>query len=127
MALCSDTEWPYICPCACQQPHAKESDPGSSTSLASTAAVQIEANQELNGVTSEGANMLPTRIIEDAFQHQYNKTLNFTDVKAGMQKVDRWYADRGIFGQVGISPDTFCKIAISLKSLFFGIKSLAVA
>lgn len=68
--------------------------------IGSIAGDQVEANQDLNGVTAEGANILPTRVIEDAFQHQYNKTLNFTDLKAGMQKVDRWYADRGIFGQV---------------------------
>lgn len=64
-------------------------------------ALQVEANKELNGVTAEGANVLPAQVIEDAFRHQYNKTLNFTDLKAGMQKVDSWYADRGIFGQVG--------------------------
>ncbi|KAL3145356.1 hypothetical protein ABBQ38_001612 [Trebouxia sp. C0009 RCD-2024] len=62
--------------------------------------IQVEANKELNGVTAEGANVLPAQVIEDAFRHQYNKTLNFTDLKAGMQKVDSWYADRGIFGQV---------------------------
>lgn len=62
--------------------------------------LQVEANKPLNGVTAEGANVLPSRVIEDAFQHQYNKTLNYTDLKAGLQKVDSWYRDRGIFGQV---------------------------
>lgn len=68
-------------------------------------ALQVEANKELNGVTAEGANVLPAKVIEDAFRHQYNKTLNFTDFQAGMQKVDSWYADRGIFGKVsGLFP-----------------------
>ena len=70
-------------------------------------ALQVEANKELNGVTAEGANVLPAKVIEDAFRSQYNKTLNFTDLKAGMQKVDSWYADRGIFGQVSA---TICRI-----------------
>ena len=70
------------------------------TATTRAAVAQVEANQELNGVTAEGANVLPARVIEDAFQHQYNKTLNFIDLKAGLQKVDSWYTDRGIFGQV---------------------------
>ena len=67
---------------------------------------QVEANKPLNGVTAEGANVLPSRVIEDAFQHQYNKTLNYTDLKAGLQKVDSWYRDRGIFGQVRALPNS---------------------
>ena len=62
--------------------------------------MQVEANNQLKGVTAEGANVLPARVIEDAFQNQYDKTLNYTDFKGAIQKLDKWYADRGIFGQV---------------------------
>ncbi len=51
-------------------------------------------------MTAEGANVLPARVLEDAFQNQYDKTLNYTDFKGAIQKLDKWYADRGIFGQV---------------------------
>lgn len=61
---------------------------------------QVEANKELKGVTSQGANVLPAQVIEDAFQNQYDKTLNYSDFKVAIQKLDSWYADRGIFGQV---------------------------
>ncbi len=54
-------------------------------------------------MTAEGANVLPARVIEDAFQNQYDKTLNYTDFKGAIQKLDKWYADRGIFGQVCFS------------------------
>ena len=63
-------------------------------------ATQVEANNQLKGVTAEGANVLPARVIEDAFQNQYDKTLNYSDFKGAIQKLDSWYADRGIFGQV---------------------------
>ncbi|KAA6428034.1 MAG: Outer envelope of 80 kDa isoform 2, partial [Trebouxia sp. A1-2] len=62
--------------------------------------IEVEANNQLKGVTAEGANVLPARVIEDAFQNQYDKTLNYTDFKGAIQKLDKWYADRGIFGQV---------------------------
>ncbi len=52
-------------------------------------------------MTAEGANVLPARVIEDAFQNQYDQTLNYSDFKVAIQKLDSWYADRGIFGQVG--------------------------
>ena len=44
--------------------------------------------------------MLPTRVIEEAFKHQYDKTLNAGEFKRAIDKLDGWYADRGIFGQV---------------------------
>ncbi|DBB13937.1 TPA: hypothetical protein ACH3X3_000916 [Trebouxia sp. C0006] len=62
--------------------------------------IEVEANNQLKAVTAEGANVLPARVIEDAFQNQYDKTLNYTNFKGAIQKLDKWYADRGIFGQV---------------------------
>ena len=87
------------------------------TSLIST---QVEANNQLKAVTAEGANVLPARVIEDAFQNQYNKTLNYTDFKGAIQKLDKWYADRGIFGQVCFSTLPHLELfSISKRSVVF--------
>ena len=64
---------------------------------------QVEANNQLKGVVAEGADVLPAQVIEDAFQNQYDKTLNYSDFKQAIQKLDGWYKDRGIFGQVASS------------------------
>ena len=61
---------------------------------------QVEAHPQLRAVTAKGAKTLPKHVIEDAFKHQYDRTLNVGDFTASLAKLDGWYADRGIFGQV---------------------------
>ena len=46
-----------------------------------------------------GANTLPQAVVEDAFRDQYGRTLNFRAFKDSLGKVNRWYEERGIFGQ----------------------------
>ena len=71
-------------------------------------------------MTAEGANVLPARVIEDAFQNQYDKTLNYTNFKGAIQKLDKWYADRGIFGQVCFSTLPHLELfSISKRSVVF--------
>ncbi len=76
-------------------------------------------------MTAEGANVLPARVIEDAFQNQYDKTLNYTDFKGAIQKLDKWYADRGIFGQVCFSTCLTWRVihwqTAASRKLIFGI------
>ena len=60
----------------------------------------MEAHPQLKGVSAAGASVLPTRVIEEAFRHQYDKTLNAGEFQSAIAKLDSWYADRGIFGQV---------------------------
>ena len=60
---------------------------------------QVRANPELRGVVATGANTLPQAVVEDAFRDQYGRTLNFRAFKDSLGKVNRWYEERGIFGQ----------------------------
>lgn len=62
--------------------------------------LQVAANPELSGVIATGANLLPQIVIQDAFKDQYGKTLNFGSMHSAIGKLNTWYEDRGIFGQV---------------------------
>lgn len=48
-----------------------------------------------------GANVLPQKEIEEAFKHQFGCTLNFPKFSGALKRLNKWYEDRGIFGQVG--------------------------
>ena len=48
--------------------------------------------------------MLPQREIEEAFGAQFGRTLNFPAFSASLRRLNRWYEDRGIFGQVRAAP-----------------------
>ena len=60
---------------------------------------QVTANPELRGVRASGANVLPQRVIEDAFRAQYGHTLNFGAFSTALKRLNGWYEDRGLFGQ----------------------------
>ena len=47
-----------------------------------------------------GANVLPQKEIEEAFKHQFGCTLNFPQFSGALKRLNKWYEDRGIFGQV---------------------------
>ena len=50
-------------------------------------------------MVATGADTLPQVVVEDAFRDQYGRTLNFRAFKDSLGKVNRWYEERGIFGQ----------------------------
>lgn len=62
--------------------------------------IKVEANPVLSGVIVSGANALPAAVITKAFATQHGRTLNFGQFSRGMQSLNRWYEERGIFGQV---------------------------
>lgn len=62
--------------------------------------VQLEANDELRGVVSSGANVLPQAVVQETFKNQHGRPLNFKDFRASVKQINEWYDDRGIFGQV---------------------------
>lgn len=47
-----------------------------------------------------GANALPQRVVEDAFRDHYGKTVNFHRFSDAVSKLQRWYEERGYFGQI---------------------------
>jgi outer membrane protein insertion porin family len=63
-------------------------------------ALQATANPVIKGVVVTGANVLPQREIEEAFRDQAGRTLNFPAFSTAVKRLNRWYEDRGIFGQV---------------------------
>ncbi|GAV85893.1 Bac_surface_Ag domain-containing protein/Surf_Ag_VNR domain-containing protein [Cephalotus follicularis] len=61
---------------------------------------QVEPNQEFHGLVCEGANVLPSKFIEDAFRDGYGKVVNIRRVDEVITSINRWYMERGLFGVV---------------------------
>ncbi|KAI3429606.1 hypothetical protein D9Q98_005692 [Chlorella vulgaris] len=72
--------------------------------------LEVAPNPELRGFTVTGANMLPQAVVEDAFRDLHGKTLNFNSMVAAVGKLNRWYEDKGVLGQV-IDVDTTSNVA----------------
>ncbi|KAL2650197.1 hypothetical protein R1flu_018325 [Riccia fluitans] len=61
---------------------------------------KVEPNQELKGLVCNGANVLPTRVVQDAFHDEYGKVVNIQRLNRVLDTLNGWYRDRGLFGQV---------------------------
>ncbi|CAN1158182.1 Outer envelope protein 80, chloroplastic [Linum perenne] len=65
---------------------------------------QVEPNQEFHGVVCEGANVLPSKFVEDAFRNEYGscagKVVNIRRLDDAITAVNGWYMERGLFGLV---------------------------
>lgn len=61
---------------------------------------KVEPYQEFKGLICEGANVLPTRIVEDAFRDEYGKVVNYQRLSKVLNSIDNWYGERGLFAKV---------------------------
>uniref|UniRef100_A0A5B7AWA5 POTRA domain-containing protein n=1 Tax=Davidia involucrata TaxID=16924 RepID=A0A5B7AWA5_DAVIN len=61
---------------------------------------QVEPNQEFQGLVCEGANVLPTKFIEEAFRDGYGKVVNIRHLGEVIDSINGWYMERGLFGMV---------------------------
>ncbi|KAK8916055.1 hypothetical protein KSP39_PZI023064 [Platanthera zijinensis] len=61
---------------------------------------QVEPNQEFHGLRCEGANVLPTKFLEDAFRDGYGKIVNIRHLDKVIKSINGWYIERGLFGMV---------------------------
>ncbi|CAH9072275.1 unnamed protein product [Cuscuta europaea] len=61
---------------------------------------QVEPNQEFRGLVCEGANVLPSKFIEDAFRNGYGKIVNIRRVDEIINSINGWFMDRGLIGMV---------------------------
>ncbi|KAK9170168.1 hypothetical protein Syun_002308 [Stephania yunnanensis] len=75
---------------------------------------KVEPNQEFQGLVCEGANVLPSKFLEDAFRDGYGsshlvenmlssyagKVVNVRRLNDVIQSIDGWYRERGLFGLV---------------------------
>ncbi|CAA6670854.1 unnamed protein product [Spirodela intermedia] len=61
---------------------------------------QVEPNQEFQGLVCEGASVLPSKFLEDAFRGGYGKVVNVRHLNDVVNSVNGWYAEHGLFGLV---------------------------
>ncbi|KAK1259576.1 hypothetical protein QJS04_geneDACA010312 [Acorus gramineus] len=61
---------------------------------------QVEPNQEFQGLICEGANVLPSKFLEDAFRDGYGKVVNIRRLDEVINSINGWYTERGLFGLV---------------------------
>ncbi|XVF04684.1 hypothetical protein REPUB_Repub05bG0106300 [Reevesia pubescens] len=61
---------------------------------------QVEPNQEFHGLVCEGANVLPSKFLEDAFRDGHGKVVNLKRLDEVINSINGWYMERGLFGLV---------------------------
>ncbi|CAM6046827.1 unnamed protein product [Sphagnum compactum] len=77
---------------------------------------KVEPNQELKGLVCNGANVLPTRVVENAFRDEFGKVVNIQRLNKVLDTLNGWYRDRGLFGQVTdveILPDGVIRVQVA--------------
>ncbi|KAG4132301.1 hypothetical protein ERO13_D08G023700v2 [Gossypium hirsutum] len=75
---------------------------------------QVEPNQELRGLVCEGANVLPSKFLENAFRDGHGKVVNLKRLDQVISSINGWYMDRGLLGLV-YGVDIFSGGIIRLK------------
>lgn len=61
---------------------------------------QVEPNQEFHGLVCEGANVLPSKFLEDSFRDGHGKIVNLKRLDEVISSINGWYMERGLFGLV---------------------------
>ncbi|MBA0594407.1 hypothetical protein Gorai_011312 [Gossypium raimondii] len=61
---------------------------------------KVEPNQEFHGLVCEGANVLPSKFLEDAFREGHGKVVNLKRLDEVINSINGWYMERGLFGLV---------------------------
>ena len=67
----------------------------SDTSLGVRVTFEVMPNPVLQAVTTEGAQVLPQEVVQEAFGDQQGQVLNFGDLQFGVQAVETWYEENG--------------------------------
>ncbi len=67
----------------------------SDTSLGVRVTFEVMPNPVLQAVTTEGAQVLPQEVVDEAFGDQQGQVLNFGDLQFGVQAVETWYEENG--------------------------------
>ncbi|KAE8660317.1 Outer envelope protein 80 [Hibiscus syriacus] len=75
---------------------------------------QVEPNQDFHALVCEGANVLPSKFLEDAFRDWHGKVINLKSLDEVISSINGWYMDRGLFGLVS-GVDMFSGGIIRLK------------
>ncbi|PNW78727.1 hypothetical protein CHLRE_09g388097v5 [Chlamydomonas reinhardtii] len=62
--------------------------------------IRVKPNEEVRSLTAAGASLLPTSVIQEAFEGMPGRTLNLGSLQKAIARLDAWYHDRGIMGMV---------------------------
>lgn len=62
--------------------------------------IKVTPNTPFKGLVASGANVIPNRVLQDAFRPLIGKTMNYVHFGRAVEKLDRWYQDQGVLGQV---------------------------
>lgn len=77
----------------------------------------VSPNPILEGVSAEGATLLPKQVVEDTFKPQVGQTLNFGELQRGVKSIEEWYAERGYVlakvADVQSTPDGKVKLVVT--------------
>ncbi|KAL4311719.1 hypothetical protein GQ457_01G048830 [Hibiscus cannabinus] len=77
---------------------------------------QVEPNQDFHALVCEGANVLPSKFLEDAFRDRHGKVINLKRLDEVISSINGWYMDRGLFGLVSgvdIVPGGIIRLKVS--------------
>lgn len=86
--------------------------------------IKIKAYDEVKGMKTNGANVLPTVVVERAFAPVFGQTLNVVNLREAVDKLNQWYSDQGVVGQV--SNYSFKDGVISLDCAEANVGSIAL-
>ncbi|VAI56557.1 unnamed protein product [Triticum turgidum subsp. durum] len=61
---------------------------------------EVEPNQDFHGLVCEGANMLPSKFLDDSFRDRHGKIINIRHLDQVIKSINGWYQERGLTGMV---------------------------
>ncbi|MGK7913315.1 MAG: BamA/TamA family outer membrane protein [Synechococcus sp.] len=67
----------------------------SDTALGVRVTYNVQPNPIVQSVAAENASVLPEGLIDEIFASQQGQVLNFSELQAGVEQVESWYADNG--------------------------------
>ncbi len=77
---------------------------------------EVEPNPPLTAVVVEGENVLPSEIVEQSFEGQFNETINLNLVEDAIQNINTWYQENGyVLAQVIAAPEVTPDGTITLE------------
>lgn len=67
----------------------------SDTALGVRVTYDVQPNPVVQSVVAENSTVLPEGLIDEIFASQQGQVLNFSELQAGVEQVETWYADNG--------------------------------
>ncbi|GLC64066.1 hypothetical protein PLESTF_000114600 [Pleodorina starrii] len=62
--------------------------------------IKVRPNEEVRSLSAVGASLLPSCVVQRAFEGMPGRTLNLGSLQKAIASLDGWYHDRGIMGMV---------------------------